>query len=77
VLETYNGRVQHPVEGTLSPILETELGEPVVAVWVSPDEVERRYLVPGETPWPLLLQWLLEQGLPEFVLGVVRRARRH
>ena len=76
VLETYNGRVQHPVEGALSPILETELGEPVVAVWVSPDEVERRYFVPGETPWPLLIQWLLEQGLPEFVPGVMRRARR-
>jgi hypothetical protein len=57
--------------------LETELGEPVVAVWVSPDEVERRYFVPGETSWPLLLQWLLAQGLPELVPGVMRRAMRH
>jgi hypothetical protein len=48
----------------------------VVAVWKSPDEVERRYVVPVETPWPLLLQWLLEQGLPELVPGAMRRARR-
>ncbi|GIJ29085.1 hypothetical protein Vqi01_42470 [Micromonospora qiuiae] len=75
-LEPYNGRVQHPAEGTLVPILETELGEPVVAAWISPDGVERRYVVPVETPWPLLLQWLHEQALPEFVPGAMRRARR-
>ena len=75
-LESYNGRVQHPAQGALVPIVETELGEPVVAVWISPDSVERRYVVPVETPWPLLLQWLLEQALPEFVPGAVRRARR-
>lgn len=75
-LESYEGRVQHPAEGTLLPILETELGEPVVAVWISPDGVERRYVVPVETPWPLLLQWLQEKGLPEFVPNAMRRARR-
>ncbi|OKI49096.1 hypothetical protein [Micromonospora sp. CB01531] len=75
-LESYNGRVQHPAEGTLVPILETELGEPVVAAWISPDGVERRYIVPVETPWPLLLEWLREQALPEFVPGAMRRARR-
>ncbi|MEU8021107.1 hypothetical protein AB0B88_02690 [Micromonospora haikouensis] len=75
-LESYNGRVQHPAEGTLVPILETELGEPAVAAWISPDGVERRYVVPVETPWPLLLQWLREQALPEFVPGAMRRARR-
>lgn len=76
VLETHRGREQHPPEGTLLPILETELGEPVVAAWVSPDGIERRYVVPVETPWPLLLQWLLEQALPELVPGAMRRARR-
>ncbi|MFY1656162.1 hypothetical protein [Micromonospora sp. WMMD1274] len=75
-LESYNGRVQHPAEGSLVPILETELGEPVVAAWISPDGVERRYVVPVETPWPLLLEWLREQALPEFVPGAMRRARR-
>jgi hypothetical protein len=58
------------------PIVETDLGEPVVAAWVSPDRVERRYVVPAETPWPVLLQWLLEQALPEMVPDAMRRARR-
>ena len=68
-LEAYDGTVHHPAQGTLEPIIETELGEPVVAAWVSPDGVERRYVVPSETPWPVLLKWLLEQALPEFVPG--------
>lgn len=76
VVESIHGREQHAPEGILLPILETELGEPVVAAWVSPDGVERRYIVPIETPWPLLLGWLLEQALPEFVPGAMRRARR-
>jgi hypothetical protein len=38
--------------------------------------VERRYVVPIETPWHVLLKWLLEHGLPEFVPGAMRRARR-
>lgn len=75
-MEAYNGTVHHPAQGTLEPIIETELGEPVVAAWVSPDGVERRYVVPFETPWPVLLTWLLEQGLPELVPAAVRRARR-
>lgn len=76
VSETAHGRKQHEAEGTLIPILETEMGEPVVAAWVSPDGVERRYLVPIETPWPLVTEWLLQQALPEFVPGAMRRARR-
>lgn len=76
-LEAYSGPVHHPAQGTLESIIETELGEPVVAAWVSPDGVERRYVVPIETPWPVLLKWLLEQALPEFVPGAMRRARRH
>lgn len=76
VMESVYGREEHAAEGTLVPILETELGEPVVAVWISPDGVERRYIVPDETPWPTLLQWLVEQALPEFLPGVMRRARR-
>jgi hypothetical protein len=71
-----NGQIQYPAQGTLVHVVETDLGEPVVAAWVSPDGVERRYVVPAETPWPLLLQWLLEQALPERVPGAMRRARR-
>ena len=74
--EAYNGTIRHPAQGTLAPIVETELGEPVVAVWLSPDDVERRYIVPLETPWPLLLGWLIEQALPEFVPAAMQRARR-
>jgi hypothetical protein len=75
-LEGINGTQHHPAQGTLLPIAETELGEPVVAVWVSPDEIERRYIVPVETPWPVLLRWLLERALPEYVPNAIRRARR-
>lgn len=75
-LHSVHGIEQHAAEGALLPILETELGEPVVAAWVSTDGVERRYVVPVETPWPLLLDWLREQALPEFVPGALRRARR-
>lgn len=76
VYEGVQQRVAYPPQGTLVPIVETELGEPVVAVWVSPDEMERRYVLPAESPWPLLLSWLIEQALPEFVPGAIRRSRR-
>lgn len=76
VLHSVYGKETFALEGTLLPILETELGEPVVAVWISPDGVERRYIVPFETPWTVLLQWLLKQALPEFVPEAMRRARR-
>lgn len=76
-LQSTHGVEHHPAEGSLMPILETELGEPVVAAWVSPDDSERHYIVPAETPWPPLLRWLLDQALPEFVPGALRRARRH
>jgi hypothetical protein len=75
-LESHHGREHRPAQGNLVPIVESELGEPVVAAWISPDSAERRYVVPVETPWPLLLQWLLEQAIPEFVPGAMRRARR-
>jgi len=71
-----NRQEECSARGVLVPIVETELGEPVVAAWVSPDGLERRYVVPVETPWPLLLTWLMEQALPVFVPGALRRARR-
>ena len=46
---TYGGQTEHPAEGWLLPILQTELGEPVAAAWISSDETERRYIVPVET----------------------------
>lgn len=74
---TYDGSGHPPPAGTLMPIVETEMGEPVAAVWTSPDEVERRYLVPTETPWPVLLSWLTGKALPDLVPAALRRARRH
>ncbi len=64
-------------QGDLLPIIETELGEPVVAAWLSPDEIERRYILPAETPWKPVLAWLVEQALPELVPGAMQRARRN
>lgn len=75
--ERHDGRVSFPPQGELEPIVETELGEPVVAVWISPDGVERRYIVPVETPWAPLLSWLVEQALPELVPGAMLRSRRN
>lgn len=75
--ETYRGTEHHPAAGTLEAVVETELGEPVVAVWTSPDEIERRYVIPAETSWPVLLAWLTEKALPDLVPGAMRRARRH
>lgn len=75
-LHSVYGIEQHAAEGTMLPIVETELGEPVVAAWLSTDGVERRYVVPVETPWRLLLAWMREQAMPEFVPGALRRARR-
>lgn len=77
ILHTHEGTVEYPPQGTLVPLLETELGEPVVAVWLSTDEVERRYIVPAETPWKLLVDWLSRQALPEYVPEAMQRARRH
>lgn len=74
--EAHNGHFQHPPQGRLDSIVETELGEPVIAAWVSPEGVERRYVVPAEAPWPLLLQWLLEHAMPEYAPKAMRRARR-
>jgi hypothetical protein len=65
----------YPPEGRLDPILVTEIGEVVVGAWVSPDAAERRYIVPAGTSWQVLLSWLADQALPEYVPGALRRAR--
>lgn len=75
--ENWQGRVEFPPSGVLLPLLETALGEPVAGVWLSPDGVERRYIVPVETPWPLLMEWLASRAIAEYVPGAMRRARRY
>ncbi|WP_336652115.1 MULTISPECIES: hypothetical protein [unclassified Leucobacter] len=70
-------RLDIPPQGDLLTVIETGLGEPVVAAWLSPDQVERRYILPAETPWRPVLAWLVEQALPELVPGAMQRARRN
>lgn len=67
-------RVYAP-EGHLDPVLVTPLGEPVVAAWVSPDAVERLYIVPGNVEWDVVTDWLLDQALPELNPTALRRHR--
>lgn len=67
-------RVYAP-EGRLDPVLVTPLGEPVVAAWVSPDAVERLYIVPSNVEWDVVTDWLLDQALPELNPTALRRHR--
>jgi hypothetical protein len=64
-----------PAEGDLLPVLVGPMGEPVVAVWVSPDGSQRWYIIPHDTDWNVLLRWLTGHALPEFVIGALYRAR--
>ncbi len=60
----------------LQPILMDNLGNTVVAVWVSEDERLRWYILPTGVPWTPVLQWLVAQALPAYAPGALRRARR-
>lgn len=61
--------------GKLRPILLDPLGEPVVAVWVSPDERLRWYLAPDGTDWNTLLDWLVHHAIPAHIPGAATRFR--
>ena len=61
--------------GTLEPILLDAVGQPVVAVWVSDSGDQRWYLVPDQTDWDSMLEWLTTQALPEFAPAILRRLR--
>ncbi|UFS57639.1 hypothetical protein [Subtercola endophyticus] len=71
----YDGVQVNPPVGSLEPILETSLGEPVVAAWVSPDGSERRYIVPFDVDWTVVLNWLVVRGLPAMNPAALVRAR--
>lgn len=66
----------YPPAGVIEPLLETALGEPVVGAWVSPDGLERRYILPTDVDWAMVADWLAEQALPEFNPNAMRRFRR-
>ena len=65
----------YPVAGELRPILIDALGQPVVAVWVAPDEHVRWYIVPDEINWDTVLDWLVHQAIPAYVPQAARRHR--
>lgn len=66
---------QAEAKGHLEPILLDALGNPVAAVWVSPADDQRWYIVPDATPWPNLLDWVIQTALPAYAPAVLRRAR--
>lgn len=61
--------------GELCPILLDSLGAPVVAVWVSPDERQRWYIVPDGTDWDTVIDWLVHHAVPAYVPDAPRRHR--
>ena len=62
-------------DGNLAPIIVDGLGDPVVAVWTSPQLDLRWYIVPDRIDWPTVIDWLVQQALPAYVPGVLRRSR--
>ena len=61
--------------GSLSPLLVSRMGEVVAAVWTSPDNSLRHYVLPYLPSYMPVLQWLAEWAIPEFVPSVARRIR--
>ena len=62
-------------DGNLAPILTDGLGDPVVAVWTSPELDLRWYIIPYGTDWPTVIDWLVQRALPAYVPGAERRVR--
>ena len=62
-------------DGNLAPILTDGLGDPVVAVWTSPELDLRWYIIPYGTDWPTVIDWLVQRALPAYVPGAQRRVR--
>jgi hypothetical protein len=67
--------VQYPVAGRLQPILLDGLGNPVVAAWAPGSGDQRWYVIPDGSDWHTVLDWLVQQALPEHAPGALRRAR--
>lgn len=65
----------HEPVGELRPILIDPLGDPVVAVWLAPDEQIRWYIVPDDLEWNGVLDWLIHQAIPTYVPAAAQRHR--
>ena len=62
-------------DGNLTALLVDGLHDQVVAVWTSPQVDLRWYIIPDQTDWPTVIDWLVQQALPAYVPGALRRAR--
>lgn len=60
-------------DGFLQPLLASKAGEVVAAVWISPDEQLRHYVIPWLQSWKTVLEWLAQHAIPEFVPSAQRR----
>ena len=65
----------HQPIGQLQPIVVDPLGDPVVAVWLSPDDRIRWYIVPDDINWNVVLDWLTHQAIPTYVPTAAQRYR--
>jgi hypothetical protein len=70
-----SGTRVYEAQGQLTPILVDELGDPVVAAWISPSGDQRWYIIPDAVNWDWVLGWLIQQALPEYVPSALQRAR--
>lgn len=59
--------------GALSPLLISAADEVVAAIWTSPDNAIRHYIVPWLPAWTPLFDWLGQRAIPEFVPEAARR----
>ena len=71
----FGPRQVHPAEGTLEPLLLSRAGETVAAVWAPPNGAVRHYIVPFMPTWAPVLEWLMQQAIPEFIPTAARRIR--
>ena len=71
----YGEQTVHEPEGHLEPILVNDLGEPIAAAWVSDDRSQRWYVLPAGIDWNTVLDWLMQQALPELNPAALRRVR--
>ena len=65
-----------PPQGELIPLVQNGAGETVVAVWVSPDGMERHYILPPDVDWGVVASWLAGHALYEFNITAMRRHQR-
>ncbi|MGY1618862.1 hypothetical protein ACI797_19145 [Geodermatophilus sp. SYSU D00691] len=72
----YGGRAASQIvspTGSLRPLLVSAAGEIVAAVWTSPDQTVRHYIIPWLPAWIPVLDWLAKRAIPEFIPSASRR----